>query len=441
MNSCKVQMERLHALQWGILVFWTSLIVQVQDLSRMSLAHHELESDFILFYYYHYCYIFVIVTIITIMIIVVVVDVFVVIIMSIIVMLLSRGAIRTLMITGDHHHTAIAVARGAGMLPTGAKLVILEAAAQPSKVRSALKGDLARTMACTALLRVSFDILQQPHVEARSEGFGDIKVQPAQALLPGTNQLVQSLPEHVQGQPHSQAAFTQRLSLPPAQEQKEMQDRLDSPSELLQNVVQECNFMQVRSKLAWANDSIGDMHAHVQRHPPQALLSRKGLQQEDLQPGANDLHGNQPLPSETPSAQDHHVTRADLSCLRFPLQGLHRASSTCLLFTSEGYSLEAQPQTALKALQSIAQGQAQCCVTGQAFEYLLQHAEPAVIESVMQHAVVFAHMQSHQKGQIMELLSSRGLDRVMADQQHHIPVFPHIKLFCSALLQVASGFG
>ena len=118
------------------------------------------------------------------------------------------------------------------------------------------------------------------------------------------------------------------------------------------------------------------------------------------------------------------------------MQGLQRASSN-LLFTSEGYSPEDQPQTALEALQSIAQGQAQCCVTGQAFEYLVQHAEPAVIESVMRHAVVFARMQSHQKGQVMELLSSRGLDRVVADQQHHIPVFLQIKLFCGALQQVA----
>ncbi len=341
------------------------------------------------------------------------------------------------MITGDYHHTAIAVARGAGMLPTGAKLVILEAAAQPSKMRSALKGDLARTMACAAPLRVSFDVLQQPHVEAKPEGCEDIKLQPAQALLPGTNQMLQSLPEHVEGQPQSQAASAQKLSSPPAQEQAQVQDQLQSPCELLQDVVQQRNSMQAASKLAWADDSISDKCAHVQRHPPQPLLSRKVLQQKDLQPGADDLNGSQPLPSRSPSAQDYPVIRDDLSCLRPPVQGLQKASSTSLLFTSEGYSPEDQPQTALEALQGIAQGQAQCCVTGQAFEYLLQHAEPAVIESVMQHAVVFARMQSHQKGQVMELLSSRGLDRVVVDQQQHIPVFLQISPFCGAFQQLA----
>ena len=202
-----------------------------------------------------------------------------------------------------------------------------------------------------------------------------------------------------------------------------MQSRHQSPSELLQDGVQQRNSVQVPSKLAWADDSVGGTHVHVQRHPPQPL--------------AVDVNRSQPLPIESPSAQDHLMIQDDLSCLRPPVQGLQRASSTCLLFTSEGYSSEDQPQTALEALQSIAQGQAQCCVTGQAFEYLLQHAEPAVIESVMRHAVVFARMQSHQKGQVMELLSSRGLDRVVADQQQHILVFLQIKLFCGAFQQLA----
>ena len=422
----------------------------------MYLAHHKLESEFIVIIIIIVTIILVliviiIVAIIIIIFVVIIIIIFVVIIIIIIVVvilitvdfvvLLSRGAMRTMMITGDYHHTAIAVARGAGMLPTGAKLVILEAAAQASKMRSALKGDLARTMAtCAAPLRVSFDLAHEPHAETRSEGCGAIKLQPAQALLPVANQLVQSLPEHVQGQSQSQAVSAPKHSSPPAQElQMQVQDWLESPSERLQDVGQQRNTVQAPSKLAWANDSAGDAHAHMHGHPPQPLLPCEALQQEHVQPLADDPNGSQPLPSKSPSVQDHPMTQDDLSCLRPPVQGMHRAPSTGLLFTSEGYSPEDQPQTALEALQSIAQGQAQCCVTGQAFEYLLQHAEPAVIESVMQHAVVFARMQSHQKGQVMELLSSRGLDRVMADQQQHIPVFPHVKIFCGALHQVIWG--
>lgn len=40
---------------------------------------------------------------------------------------LCRGGIRTLVVTGDYHHTAIAVARGVGMLPPGGKLIIVQA--------------------------------------------------------------------------------------------------------------------------------------------------------------------------------------------------------------------------------------------------------------------------------------------------------------------------
>jgi len=94
-----------------------------------------------------------------------------------------------------------------------------------------------------------------------------------------------------------------------------------------------------------------------------------------------------------------------------------------LCFTYEGYSPQDEPHSALQALQSIAQGQAQCCVTGQAFDHMLQHAEPAaLVQTVMQNAVVFARMRSHQKGQVMELLSSRGLHQIVDDQKRHIPV-------------------
>ena len=68
------------------------------------------------------------------------------------------------------------------------------------------------------------------------------------------------------------------------------------------------------------------------------------------------------------------------------------------MFLTEGYSPGQEPQTGLDCVHSIAQGEVQCCVTGQAFEHLLQHAEAALLECVVRHAVVFARMQSQQKG-------------------------------------------
>ena len=68
------------------------------------------------------------------------------------------------------------------------------------------------------------------------------------------------------------------------------------------------------------------------------------------------------------------------------------------------------------------QGQAQCCVTGGAFEHMLQQADLSVIETVMRNVVVFARMRSHQKGQVMDLLGSRGLHHSYKGQPRHIPV-------------------
>ena len=51
-----------------------------------------------------------------------------------------RGSIRTMMVTGDYHHTALAVARGVGMTPMDAPLVIIQSQAE---FRSISKGSVA----------------------------------------------------------------------------------------------------------------------------------------------------------------------------------------------------------------------------------------------------------------------------------------------------------
>ena len=71
---------------------------------------------------------------------------------------------------------------------------------------------------------------------------------------------------------------------------------------------------------------------------------------------------------------------------------------------------------------SAVQGQAQCCLTGAAFEHMLQQADLSVIETIMRNVVVFACMRSHQKGQVMDMLGRRGLHHLYHGQQRHIPV-------------------
>lgn len=68
------------------------------------------------------------------------------------------------------------------------------------------------------------------------------------------------------------------------------------------------------------------------------------------------------------------------------------------------------------------QGSAQCCVTGPALEHMLQQADTSVLETVMANVSVFARMRSQQKGQVMDLLGSRGLHHNLDGLQRHIPV-------------------
>ena len=75
-----------------------------------------------------------------------------------------------------------------------------------------------------------------------------------------------------------------------------------------------------------------------------------------------------------------------------------------------------------KKLSVCAQGEAMCCVTSAAFEHMLQLRNQPLLEIVMGHAVIFSRMKSHQKGQVMDLLGSKGLHLMHNGQQQHIPV-------------------
>ena len=77
---------------------------------------------------------------------------------------------------------------------------------------------------------------------------------------------------------------------------------------------------------------------------------------------------------------------------------------------------------ATRALTTIAEGQAQCAVTGAAFEHLLQQEDLAVLEAVLQNALVFARMRPYQKAQVMSLLGTAGLHQVFRGRHRHIPV-------------------
>ena len=70
----------------------------------------------------------------------------------------------------------------------------------------------------------------------------------------------------------------------------------------------------------------------------------------------------------------------------------------------------------------LVQGDAQCCMTGAAFEHMLQLGDQSLLEIVMHNVVVLSRMKSEQKGQVMALLGSKGLQHVHGGQQQHIAV-------------------
>lgn len=74
------------------------------------------------------------------------------------------------------------------------------------------------------------------------------------------------------------------------------------------------------------------------------------------------------------------------------------------------------------ALQSMACGHARCAITGAAFQHLLQLSDLTLLETVLRNAVVFARMKPHQKGQVLDLLSVRGLHQMHQGRARYIPV-------------------
>ncbi len=90
-----------------------------------------------------------------------------------------------------------------------------------------------------------------------------------------------------------------------------------------------------------------------------------------------------------------------------------------LTFTSGADRHHMKPGEAFTAMT---EGSLQCAVTGDAFEHLLQLHDVSLLEAVMRNAVVFSRMQPHQKGQVMDLLGSRGIHQPFEGHPRHIQV-------------------
>ena len=75
-----------------------------------------------------------------------------------------------------------------------------------------------------------------------------------------------------------------------------------------------------------------------------------------------------------------------------------------------------------EAISSMTEGSMQCAVTGDALEYMLRMHDVSLLEAVMRNALVFSRMQPHQKGQVMDLLGTRGIHQQFEGQPRYIQV-------------------
>ena len=372
-----------------------------------------------------------------------------------------------MMVTGDYHYTAIAVARGTGMIPPGRRLVIIQSAseasaatAQPKPAQKAPKPTMTHALASSHGPHVAFADLErrlnalaslqhssegeevqshhqqpaslhmQPASELQQQQHERVRVGQLHLMLPGPK--MPAWRTHEQQAQEVQAWQAGHVTQLPAQHQsaapqQEQQHLPQLPDDNLKETVSEQG-----GHVHWSDD-----HCHLSLP---IETSPAGVQKGTLHQPCD--HLAEQLVFSQPSHDYHrqhiqsslsHVYEDDLPVQLSEQADHFRGLTAGLLFLTEGYSPGQEPQTALETVQSIAQGEAQCCVTGQAFQHMLQHAQSALLESVMQHAVVFARMKSHQKGQIMELLSSRGLHQMVHGQEHHIPVRKLVYPACSAV--------
>ena len=325
------------------------------------------------------------------------------------------------MVTGDYHHTAIAVAKGAGMIRPHSKLVIIQAASEASAAGAHLTSMQKHPLAAASCLSTS---REPPHVtfgelERRLTALASLQHSAVTidshhgvpCALPPVGQAehaVKPPPLHGRQQP---STFAKQLLLEQPADSKH-----NSSQHLADN---HCTIIMPHEGLQQ-----GSLHLPCD-HQPAAQPPRPLL-------GSCRLQHNHDYVNSAHAPQQHDLPNSVTQ------QPVHvRGSIAGLMFLTEGYSPGQEPQTALDCVHSIAQGEVQCCVTGQAFEQLLQHAEPALLECVMRHAVVFARMKSQQKGQVVELLSHRGLHQMVQGREHHIPVSLAVDN-CTSLVSVSA---
>jgi len=254
-----------------------------------------------------------------------------------------------MIITGDYHHTAIAVAKNVGMLQAGREIVVIDAVqqCQPSPLSSPRR---------VAFVTPSPDQAPAP-----------LHQSPGRLRSTSLRSALMS-PGHAAAAPAASSFFCEPCSATQA-----------VPADASEHASSSAPLSLTQTALPSSADA--GIHASSS-----AFLGKS--------------HGAQHASSdESPHGLSHGQ-------LRF-VRGL------------AGEEVEVGSREAITAMVS---GQVQCAVTGNAFDQILQSSDLSVLETVMRSVVVFARMKPHQKGEVMDLLSVRGLHQMHQGQPRHLQV-------------------
>ena len=400
-----------------------------------------------------------------------------------------RGGLRTVMITGDYHHTAVAVARDVGMVKPDGQVVVIDAHKEvPHQDRSAAQTPDAGNSVVSSPGFTPVVSFQQRNADF-TQGFA---AQPEQV-----QQGVSASVAHPWSRASTEAADLSSLSLeaarpcrvslegiPPSRMTPEGQkpsrmsiegkDRRDLPFKApATRPPAEAVFVHwVPSEAAHALPSPGiELSLDNQPLAHSNVVHGKapfGAAHQETQAPYGPVHQSyvsrrQPikasslirLPSETaifmstsppesscvspsssrPTSQaqllvSQHLIQSSISKIIRPFR--HTWDSSPAVKSFDDYALKGLSFTTgtgkhhimdpSEALTSLTEGTMQCAITGDAFEHLLQMRDVLLLEAVMRNAVVFSRMQPHQKGQVMDLLGTRGMHQQFEGQPRHIQV-------------------
>ena len=279
------------------------------------------------------------------------------------------GGIRTMMVTGDYHHTGIAVARDVGMLKPQGKVVVIDTiplAPRQSTLLGATSLDpRAKGLRAASLKSVASSAAHRSLKRSVSFALG---AQPS-GLSP-------------------RRSLNWSVSFAPDVTDSDLGNQSDGDEAQTGG---HANAVQARAMQLAAGSGESTAAQQQLSGCVQTAAEEEGC--------ARSRQSQTPLAVVTAP----HTWSPPLEGLRF--------------LTTEQEVLEPS-----EALHALAEGRLQCAVTGEALEHLLQHHDLSVLESVMQNAVVFSRMKPHQKGQVVDLLGMPGIHQMFQGHARYIPV-------------------